>query len=427
MRVFKVKPIVLVPFASPIHGKEYCAAVLDSFKKHFEGHDIAVAPLVDSVEKADRVGKEYRDYFPIALILTGGTSKLVRRFVESGVHERLILLAHGEHNSLPSATSVRAKLESAGIYVWLYYCDEHYSPECRDVVSNAMRVAYAVTKILGSRIGVVGVEEKSEAMSDFEARFGAEIELITFDELEEVISKVGSSEDVQKFVEDAKHRLELRLSEEKLPEIGKIYLALRNLFTSRKLDGLAIECFDYIARYGIAPCLALAKLNEEGFVTACEADIASLFLMMLSFVLTGRSGWMANLSRVRGDRVYLAHCTVPLSITGKAFLVDHFETGKPYAVSGELNMSVATMVSISSDFSLMVAELVRVEKSGFLGHGFCRTGAVLDLEFSAEEIPLVAPANHHVLIPGDVRRELRVIAELLGIDFVTYRELVEIV
>jgi len=422
-----VKPIVLVPFASPIHGKEYCAAVLDSFKRHFEGHDIAFAQLVDSVEKADKIGKEYRDYLPIALVLTGGTSRLVRRFVEAGVHERLILLAHGEHNSLPSATSIRAKLESEGIYVWLYYCDEHYAPECRDVVTRAMRVAYAVAKILGSRIGVVGVEEKSEAMSDFEARFGAEIELIGFEDFENLVESVTGGKEVEEFVDYVKKSLELRLSDEKLPDVARIYVALRRLFKEKKLDGIAMECFEYIARYGIAPCLALAKLNAEGFVTACEADVPSLFLMLLSFLLTGSSGWMANLSRVRGDRVYLAHCTVPLSMVRRAFLVDHFETGKPYAVSGELSTNVATMVSISSDFSLMVAELVRIEKSGFLGHGLCRTGALLELEFPTEEIPLVAPANHHVLIPGDVRSELRVIAELLGIDFVTYRELVEIV
>ncbi len=418
--------IVLIPFASPLHGREYYAGLIDIVKKMLEGHDVLVAEVVESVDRAAEVGKKYRDAFPIALALTGGTSRMIRRFVEAGAHERLVILAHGEHNSLPSAISARAKLEAQGMYVWLYHCTELHDPECKFVIDEMMRVSYAVANILEAKLALVGLEEKGDEVSEFETRFGGEVDVISMEEFRSLVSSVSDSE-VNTFVDEVSRRLGLAPTDENLKKVGRVYAGLKKLFIDRKLMGIGIECFRYIVEEGVAPCIALAKLNEEGFVTACEADIQSLFLMLLSYYLTGSSGWMANASMFRGKKAWFAHCTASLGLLKEPKAISHFETGKPYAVTGELKHNVFTIASVSSDFSLLVTGLAKVEISGLLSMAMCRTCALVELGFDAEKLPLVAPANHHVFIPGDVRKELRVISELLGIDYADYGELVEAV
>jgi hypothetical protein len=53
----------------------------------------------------------------------------------------------------------------------------------------------------------------------------------------------------------------------------------------------------------------------------------------------------------------------------------------------------------------------------------CRTQAIFEVDYNTEEIPLYAPANHHLLIPGDVKNLFKAVASLLGLDYVEYREL----
>ncbi len=418
--------IVLVPFASPLHGREYYVGLLDLLKKMLEGHDVYVTEVVESVEQAAEVGKKYKDAFPIAAALTGGTSKMIRRFVEAGAHDRIVIFAHGEHNSLPSAISARSRLEAEGMYTWLYHCADLRDPVCRLVIDEMMRVSYAVANILDARYALVGIEEKGDEVSDFETMFGAEVQVVNMEEFSDMVARVGDGE-VEKFVNDVAPRLGLDVGDSSLKEVGRVYAALKALFRDRKLVGVGIDCFKYIVERGIAPCIAVAKLNEEGFLTACEADIRSLFLMTLSFSLTGSSGWMANASAFRGSKAWFAHCTASLSLLRNPRAVTHFESGKPYAVTGELRDRVFTIASVSSDFSLMAVAIGRVEASGLLSVAMCRTVAIVDLGLDAEKIPLVAPGNHHVFIPGDVRRQLRAIAELLGMDYAEYGELIEVV
>jgi hypothetical protein len=119
-----------------------------------------------------------------------------------------------------------------------------------------------------------------------------------------------------------------------------------------------------------------------------------------------------------------AHCTIALDIVkGRAKAVEHFETSAPYAVLGELDNTVVTLMSVDRDFTAMLMERGRVIKSGLLTYAACRTQAMIELDIPADVIPRLAPTNHHVALLGDCVEELRDIAYMLNIDAATYREL----
>ena len=53
-----MKPAVVVPFASEIHGKDYYANVLEVFRKHLSRYGVEFHnEIISSVEAAEAAGK----------------------------------------------------------------------------------------------------------------------------------------------------------------------------------------------------------------------------------------------------------------------------------------------------------------------------------------------------------------------------------
>ncbi len=56
----------------------------------------------------------------------------------------------------------------------------------------------------------------------------------------------------------------------------------------------------------------------------------------------------------------------------------------------------------------------RLKASGQLGLQGLRTQALVEFGFNAEDIPRLAPANHHVLVPGDHADAIKDVGYVLG-------------
>ncbi|RLG83850.1 MAG: hypothetical protein DRO39_08115 [Thermoprotei archaeon] len=410
--------LVAVPFASRIHGEEYYRSVLEELSGVLRGLGVEVLPVVTDVDEARRaaesLGRGVR--VPILLMLTGGTSRLARRFMASGDIKRAVVLAHDEHNSLASAISVRARLDIEGRPTTVYLCRRGV---CGDAARDAVRIARAVSMLVGSRVGVVGREERDDEAMEFEMFADAEVVPVGFDELEGY-TKAPSSDEVSRVVDELSTVLGVDRSPV-LEEIARLYLGLRRLVKDRALDHVTIDCFPYILRKGYTPCIALAMLNRDGIVAGCEADLQALSLMVLARGLTGVSGWIANPSGFEDDALVLAHCTAALDVASAPRAVPHFETGRPYGIAARLSAGVYTVASLSYDYTVMAVARARLVRSGMLSENRCRTQAVLRIE-GAEPARLLdeAPANHHVVMRGDVREQLRRVARLLSLELLDY-------
>lgn len=420
-----MKRIVVVGFATRLHGEEYYDSIYSVFKRHISKTSISVEYLgpVTSIEEAHIIGESSKGSLPVLIALTGGTSQFIREFVKSGEHQRVVLIGHGEHNSLPSAISARAWLDNNGVWNWIYHCEKPDSPECGVVIERVFRVVGAISKLLGSKILLISEGEgKSELIEDFEDRFEATVDVVSIDT---IVSKLEEAD--LKLIEhfySVFNNYEFTLPRDKLSSVAKFYAVVKTIVEKENYTGVAVDCFPYLVKYKVTPCLALAVLNAEGVITACEGDLASLALMIISKELTGYSGLITNASMFKGCKAYFAHCTVAVNMIRSGRVLTHFESGYPYALSGDLLSDIYTFTSMSRDYSLIISDIGIPIAKGLLYETMCRTQITLELGFNAEEIPIYAPANHHVIIPGDLREELRAIANLLGIDYIEYRELV---
>lgn len=420
-----MKNIGIIPFASKLHGEEYYKSVYEAVKKHVSRTGIGVefSPVISSESEVKEHAEKYSNALPVFIALTGGVSGLMQKFSSIANYRRVIVFGHGEHNSLASAVSAKVKMELKGTWTWLFHCKSANSPECAVEVQRMLNVASAVASLLNSKILLVGpYTEKPQSAKEFEAKFESAVDTVTMDDLASRLKYPGK-EYVEHFLE-VFSKVESRVPRNTLTNVASIYASLRAVAELGNYDGVALDCFPYLVKYGVTPCTALALLNAEGVVASCEGDLTALTLMLISKALTRANGWIANTVTFEDERAYFAHCTIALNMVKEPVIVTHFESGYPYSLTGKLLNNIYTIASLSPDFAIMAMTTGRVLDSGLIYDTMCRMQTILELGFPAKKMPLVAVANHHVLIPGDVREELKAVATLLGLGYAEYDDLV---
>ena len=419
--------VVAIPFASEVHGREYYSNIMNYFKKYLEKYpDVVIhEEFVVSNEDISKVAERYRDYLPIAIVLTGGTSSLIHKFFNNGDFKRIFLLAHSEHNSLASAVSARSKIEDEGFSAGLYWCEDPSSSLCEENIDYMMRIVNGVSALYRSRILVITDREKGDIENAFESRFDSEVHIMPINKLLDYMNSI-STDEVREVAREIESKYVFTVSTKDLDKIARLYLSLEKLSRER-YSVVSIDCFPYIMKTKTTPCIPLSLLNSKGVVATCEADLTVIPSMILARRLSGRSGWIGNIVSVKNKQIMFSHCTISLDIVrGKASALPHFETLNPYAVTGELDGDKVTIVSIDKEFSTMMIDRGVVIKSGLLTDKTCRTQVIIELESSATHIPRTAPTNHHVIILGDHVNELREIAAMFNISVFTYKELQQI-
>ena len=178
-----------------------------------------------------------------------------------------------------------------------------------------------------------------------------------------------------------------------------IYEALKALVARYRLNGLTLRCFDLLTALHNTGCLALAMLNAEGITATCEGDIPAMLTMAVARALTGRSSFQVNLSRIEGDRLLFAHCTVPLDIVQDYCYDTHFESGIGVAIHGLLPEGPVTLFKISPDFRRVYRREARIVANPY-GDNLCRTQVIVEAPGAAAYFLQQPIGNHHIIVPG---------------------------
>lgn len=342
-------------------------------------------------EKFEYFGEDFLTYYGhkqrVIYVRTGGTED---RFKELGLSGRINLLTSGKENSLAAAMEILSYVKSKGGNGRIMHGSAREVAEMlRSDVSRANPGKWLESlpkvNLGGMRLGVIGrpsdwLISSGVDYSKAESRLGVTLMDIEIDEL---VSRVKSQNCVLATFQGSE----------------AVYKALCDIVHDFSLDGLTIRCFDLLDSIGNTGCLALARLNAQGIVSACEGDIPALITMAVASKRCGCPGFQCNLSRIDGDELLFAHCTVPLSMCSRYAYDTHFESGIGTAIKGELPLGEVTIFKISPDLESMVripARLVRNQSES----GLCRTQVVLEAPGAAEYFLGCPLANHHVIVPG---------------------------
>lgn len=143
-----MRRIIVLGFVSPLH-RDRLPAVR------------SVDKVISSTDEL-RGGLNISDSFVVALILSGGVSRLVREFIEDYGLRRLLLVSHPGLNSLASALDAKALLSEVGIDSGILHLED------LGHIDHALRIARAIASILSIRVALLGVGAKDSVARAFE-------------------------------------------------------------------------------------------------------------------------------------------------------------------------------------------------------------------------------------------------------------------
>ena len=336
----------------------------------------------------DMRGNDFSDYGSHALdliyIRTGGTEGIFKPLLpqlQQQSKRPFYLLTSGKSNSLAASMEILSYLNQQGITGEIIHGSTTYIHHRIKVLEQ---VGEARSKMKGCRLGLIGEPSDWLISSRFDRtivkeRLGIELVYIPMKELLE------------------------------MPNVKKIYEALKALVEKYQLQGFTLRCFDLLTTIRDTGCMALAKLNAEGIVAGCEGDVPAMLSMKIIQALTGVSGFQANPATIdpeKGEMLF-AHCTIPLNMVERYELDTHFESGIGVGIRGYMKEGPVTIFKVAGDLSRhFVAEgtLVRNQAKPDL----CRTQQVIELDDKGQtRYFLTQPiGNHHIIVPGHLKELL---------------------
>jgi L-fucose isomerase-like protein len=248
----------------------------------------------------------------VGFCLTGGTEAPFLAAAMAHPKSPAVILVHDRANSFASGCELAARLSSehrAGRRAPSVFCSIHDTRRLRAILTAAS-VASRFAEIR-PRIGVIGnpspwLIASGRTASSLPVLWNMTLHDVAMDEfLRPVIAGTP------------------------------IYDTLSKIVSEYRLNAFTLRCFDLL-QYRVTSCLAVSRFNDEGFVAACEGDIAACVTMMGLRTVSGSPVFMANAAGTVGDRLMFAHCTVPKSLCTNTKIETHYESGIGESLCGRV-------------------------------------------------------------------------------------------
>jgi len=344
-------------------------------------------------------GEDFTGYdrFDMNLIFirTGGTEGQFKELYSS-LKGPFYLLAAGTNNSLAASMEILSFLRQNNQRAEIIHGDEVY---VASRITSLAKVNYALQSFKGINLGVVGkpsdwLISSSVNYGMLKRKMGVNMIDISMEEFMEEIRR-------KEYPVDVKESISKAYDPEVLEGALYIYGALLRLTQKYNLSGLTVRCFDLLGAVRNTSCLALALLNRDGIIGACEGDIPALLSMAILKLLTGKSGFQANPSSIDVGRneIIFAHCTIPFNMVESYVYDSHFESGLGVAIRGVVPIGNATIFKVSGDLNLYFVSNATIKNNLACPH-LCRTQITIHPEKSVQYFLTESIGNHHIIVNG---------------------------
>ena len=250
------------------------------------------------------------------------------------------------------------------------------------------------------------------------------IETNEFFRLFDLVPREKVEEELERWKRDFERVIEP--SEEDLLRVVRIYLALRYLCEREDANGITINCGRFTEERPLVPCLAFARLIDEGIMCACEGDITAMISALIlhavsgSSVLMGNFGYRPRMFEAKEGEVTIEHDVIPLSMASTKFIIRDYH-GRRFGVTGYADVKrrvPVTLLNISTRLDKMMVIEGRVKTSEDGIH--CRVIVHIDVKGDVNEIPKILVGSQHVSMTfGHWLTSLKRVGELLKMEVLT--------
>ncbi len=386
--------IAVYTITSPLHDKQCIEQYTKEFFSHldfdfdYKGEDFSTWGQAD---------------LDLIFVRTGGTENLFKqRYMDVlDAKKSVYLLASSNSNSLAASMEILSWLKQRGIRGEILHGSHQY---ISSRISELAKLEAAKKALKNTRAAIIGRPSDWLIASDVnkeavQAKLGFDIGYIPIEEAERAFAQTPGQPNTS--CGNGCH--------ENLPDALRIYQALKKVIAEHEINAFTIRCFDLLTSLRNTGCLALAKLNSEGYVAGCEGDAPAMLSMIIAKSLTGKSGFQANPARVDTEKgeVLFAHCTIPLDMVERYEFDTHFESGIGVGIRGYMKEGPVTVFKVSGDLTRVFAEEGELVENG-KSPNLCRTQQIIRFtDKQAAKYFLQDPiGNHHIILQGHWKTEL---------------------
>jgi L-fucose isomerase len=335
--------------------------------------------------------------------------------------------------STVGANVVHGSLDEIGIYHHFVYGmpGEKDVLEKIAVIARASMVKNKLRKAIFGLIGgrSIGMYTSNTDPIQVKRIFGLEIEHVDQFLMIEYAKKVNS-EDVNKLLKEINNIYgEIQVPEEVIKKSIRVYCALKKLVREHEYDFIGVKCLEEVINHYVSCCLAVALLNDEEIVTACQSDINAAISMYILNLLTQQSVVFADVSMLdkKNKIVRLVNCgSMATSLSKNKKEVDW---GYQYEYMGKERgacpifcckngpVTFGSLNRINGDYVMQITTGTAIyqSKSVLKQVRDIWPQAFIKIHCDADEFIQSIRSNHIVVGYGEVKNELDTFCNLIGI------------
>lgn len=238
----------------------------------------------------------------------------------------------------------------------------------------------------------IGDEQAERNPADIESTFGLRIARVTREQFYEALAACRQSDAESELLDWEMYFAHVvGPSREDLLNATKVYLTLRQLCQVKSAHSLAMNCGPmWNERPDVVPCLAFARLMDEGIICACEGDLSSLLALRALHLASGEAPIMGNFSLCDSEHSHtdaaINHCIIPRSWSNTGSFTVRDYHGRGFGVTGYAETDVGTPITlVRIDRELKNASVYEGTVVGS-DEGTCRVRITVRLEIPNGEI-----------------------------------------
>ena len=285
---------------------------------------------IETLDDAIKVGRMFRanavDGVLVSAVNFGDEQGVALTLKESGLRVPVLIVGCQEEEVLTMSTERRDSFCGLlSIGEALRQMGMKYSvpevPVCfptdvrfRETLERFAAVCRVVGGIRRARYGQIGARPDAFWTCRYNEKalqeLGVTVVSLDLSEVFADVARMRTSPSVKEKIADIKENLDTSgVDDAFLVKIAKFERVLEKFIEDRKLDALAVQCWTSIQQnLGICACSTMARFDDRGIPSACEADVMGTLSMHALQLASGGPSCLADWNNLHNEDEELANC-----------------------------------------------------------------------------------------------------------------------
>lgn len=295
-------------------------------------------------------------------------------------------------------------------------------------IGDALKAVDTVRRLSESKIVCVSDRKDiSSYQTQARDRFGIEIEQVGHEPLVaayEAADEGEAAEIADEYIANAEKVVEP--TRQDVVDAARMYLGVCDLMADVGADVITVDCLPltYADLLPAFPCLAFSRLNDEGRVGVCEADLPATLTQMIVGYLADRPGFVSDpVIDTSTDTIIHSHCVAATKMDGvdgypePYVLRSHAEDDESVSLQVKMRAGQEVTHAKLAGFDTMLVARGRTAGNVDIDKG-CRTKVRMVVNDTRKLYRKYRGGLHRVMFYGDLVRQIEDLGRLLGFSVV---------